>query len=162
MSKMYLLITEIIGVSVLFIAGGIYAGTKAPKVIKLDNKAYAKHKERIVVFEHKKHAYEIKKKYPWLYKAKCGECHHDDKNKPRVNLKEGDNVKKCIECHKKPQYVKAKKAKRLSKKQKREYHANALHDNCKDCHKKYNKKYKKTAKTGAPTTCKTCHAKKKA
>ena len=144
--------------AVLFIAGSIYAGTTVPQVIKLHDKAYSKHKKGVVIFEHEKHAYDIKKKYPELYKTSCGECHHDEKNKPLVNLKEGDNVKNCIECHKKPKYVKGKAAKRLSKEQKREYHANALHDNCKDCHKKYNKKYKKTAKTGAPTTCKRCHS----
>ena len=29
----------------------------------------------------------------------CGECHHDKDNKPLNNLKIGDDVQNCIECH---------------------------------------------------------------
>jgi hypothetical protein len=52
----------------------------------------------------------------------------------------------------------------LSNVQKREYHANAMHDNCKVCHKQYNKKkgLKAKDKGYAPTTCKSCHSKNKA
>jgi hypothetical protein len=89
---------------------------------------------------------------------------NDKKNKPLVNLKEGDTVKNCFECHEKAAYVKGKKTKKLSKVQKREYHANAMHDNCKACHKKYNKKkgLKSKDKGYAPYTCKSCHSKNKA
>ena len=38
-----------------------------------------------------------------------------------------------------------------------EYHAEALHENCKGCHRQFNKKYKPKK---APTTCTKCHAKK--
>ena len=51
---------------------------------------------------------------------------------------------KCITCHKIPaEAPKGKKAKKkLSKKEKiKEYHAEALHANCKGCHKKFNKKF---------------------
>jgi len=37
-----------------------------------------------------------------------------------------------------------------------EYHAEALHENCKSCHKAFNKKYKPKK---APTTCTKCHPK---
>ena len=109
---------------------------------------------------------EYAEKHPDLYKLGCGECHHEDedgKSKPLTDLKEGDEVKNCIECHKIADYIKGKKAKGLTKKQKREYHANAIHDNCKGCHKKFNKKMKLKAKDegAAPTTCKQCHPKKK-
>ncbi len=138
----------------LFFAVGIYAGTKADDVIKMENKAYSKHKKSIATFSHKKHATD--------YKVGCGECHHDENNKPLNNLKEGDDVQNCIDCHKKPAYITGKKAKGLSKSQKIEYHANAIHDNCKGCHKKFNKeKGLKSKDAGAaPTTCSKCHPKK--
>ena len=135
------------GMVTLFVAAGIYAGTTAPDVIPLENKAYA-HKKGIVQFSHKKHYTE--------YKAGCGECHHDANNKPLNNLKEGDPVQSCFECHNKPGEIKGKEAKGLSKKDKLAYHANALHDNCKGCHKDYNKKNNTKA---APTTCTKCHPK---
>ena len=151
MQKKLFLIAVIVGVSMLFVAAGIYAGTKVDDVITMENKAYKTHKKSIMTFSHKKHIEE--------YKAGCGECHHDDKGKPLDNLKEGDNVQNCIECHKKPgERPKGKGAPKLSKKERLDYHAEAIHYNCKDCHKKFNKK-NKTKK--APTTCAKCHPKKK-
>ena len=147
----FIIVPATLMVVCLFFAVGIYAGTKADDVIKMENKAYSKHKKSIVTFSHKKHTTD--------YKLGCGECHHDENHKPLSNLKEGDNVKNCIDCHKKPGYItgKSAKAKGLSKSQKLEYHANAIHDNCKGCHKKFNKE--KGLKS-APTTCTKCHPKK--
>lgn len=151
MRKKLFLIAVIVGVSMLFVAAGIYAGTKVDDVIKMENKAYKKHTKSIMSFSHKKHIEE--------YKAGCGECHHDDKGKPLDNLKEGDNVQNCIECHKKSgERPKGKGAPKLSKKERLDYHAEAIHYNCKDCHKKFNTK-NKTKK--APTTCAKCHPKTK-
>ena len=151
MQKKLLLIAVIVGISALFITASIYAGTNVPDMIKMENKAYKKHKKSIMTFSHKKHIED--------YKAGCGECHHDDKGKPLNNLKIGDNVQNCIECHKIPsERPKGKGAPKLSKKQRLDYHAEALHYNCKGCHKKFNKK-NKTKK--APTTCTKCHPKKK-
>lgn len=151
MRKKYLIVMAVFGIAVLFAATGIYAGTTAPDVIKMDNKAYSKHKKGIVTFSHKKHVED--------YKAGCGECHHDAKNKPLDNLKAGDDVQNCIECHKKPsERPKGKGAPKLTKEQRLEYHAEAIHYNCKGCHKKLNRKTK-TKK--APTTCAKCHPKKK-
>jgi len=152
----------IIGVAVLFISAGIYAAA-VPDVIPLKNPAYKKHKKGVVQFEHKKHWDEYSKNYPEFYPSTCGECHHDKDGKPLTELKDGDDVQKCIECHKTPSEApKGKKAKKkLSKKEKiAEYHAEALHANCKGCHKKFNKKYKGQKKK-APTTCSKCHPKKK-
>jgi hypothetical protein len=146
MSKKMLLIL-IAGVAGIFVATGIYAGTTVPDVIKMENKAY-KHKKSIAEFTHKKHVED--------YKAGCGECHHDAKGKPLVDLKCGDDVQGCIECHKEPGEIKGKAAKGLTAAQKREYHANALHDNCKGCHKAHNKKTKTKV---APTACTGCHPK---
>jgi len=150
MRKKSLIIMAVFGIAVLFAATGIYAGTAVQDVIKMENKAYAEHKKSIVMFSHKKHIED--------YKAGCGECHHDENGKPLNNLKIGDNVQNCIECHKKPsERPKGKDAPKLNKKQRLEYHAEALHYNCKGCHKKINKK---TGTKAAPTTCSKCHPKK--
>ncbi len=149
MSKMsLLLVTTIVAIATLFIAGGLIASTKLPDMIKMESPAY-EHKKGIVEFSHKKHVDE--------YGANCGECHHDDKGNPLTELKEGDAVQKCIECHNKPgQKPRGKDAPKLSKEEKLQYHAEALHQNCKDCHKKYNKENNTKA---APTTCTKCHPK---
>jgi hypothetical protein len=136
------------GFALMVTAGGLYAGTQFVDVIKLENKAYEKHTKGIVEFTHKKHTEE--------YGAACGDCHHDDKGQP-LELAEGDDVQGCIACHKKPgEAPKGKDAPKLSKKEKLEYHAEALHRNCKDCHKAHNRKNKTKA---APTTCTKCHPK---
>ena len=161
MIKKHLLFVTICGIAMLVAAAVIYAKT-VPDVIKLEDPAYEKHKKGVVEFTHKKHQDDYAKQYPEFYKNGCGECHHDEDGKPLSNLKEGDDVQKCIECHKIPaEAPKGKKAKKkLSKKEKiRDYHAEALHANCRGCHKKYNKKYKPKQK--APTTCTKCHPKKK-
>ena len=159
MIKKHLIISVIIGVVILFVSAGIYAKS-APDVIPLQDPAYKEHKKGVVQFHHKKHFETYSKEFPDLYANKCGECHHDDKGKALTGLKDGDDVKKCIECHKIPgEAPKGKDAKKLSKKEKiKEYHAEALHENCKGCHKTFNKKYKPKK---APTTCTKCNAKTK-
>jgi hypothetical protein len=167
MIKKHLLVSGIIAIVTLFIAAGIYEKA-VPDVIELNDPAYEKHKKGVVHFEHKKHQDDYAKKYPEFYKNGCGECHHDKDNKPLTNLKEDDDVQKCIECHKiasevpkklKQEWKKKKISKDEKKKIRMEYHAEALHENCKVCHKSYNKKYKPKKK--APTTCTKCHPKKK-
>ena len=101
MIKKHFLVSGIIAMVILFIAAGIYAKA-APDVIELKDPAYKEHKKGVVHFEHKKHQDDYAKQYPEFYKNGCGECHHDKDNKPLSNLKEGDDVQKCIECHKKP------------------------------------------------------------
>ena len=156
-----LMVLVIVVSAALFVVAGIYAKA-VPEMIKLEDPAYKDHKKGVVEFTHAKHQTEYAKKYPEFYKNGCGECHHDKDNKPLSNLKEGDDVQKCIECHKiAAEAPKGKKAKKkLSKKEKiKDYHAEALHENCRGCHKKYNKKYKPSKK--APTTCAKCHPKSK-
>ena len=163
MSRKILVILVTAAITTLFIAAGIYAGTEVKDEIRMENKAYDKHTKSIQTFTHLKHAKDYAEKYPELYKNGCGECHHDQDNKPLTNLKEGDDVQNCIECHKKPGHMTGKEAKGLTKEQKREYHANAIHDNCRGCHKKFNKSKNLKAKDegAAPTTCKQCHPEKK-
>jgi hypothetical protein len=141
-------VAAILAVLSLFFVAAIYAGTKAPDVIEL--KAPYEKTKGSVAFSHLKHATD--------YKIGCGECHHDDKGQPLTNLKEGDDVQGCFECHNKPGELKGKKAEGLSKADKLTYHANAMHENCIGCHKTFNKENKTTA---APTKCTDCHPKDK-
>jgi hypothetical protein len=159
MRKRNWIIAMVTVIATFLIVDGVFAGKEVKKVIKMDNKAYGKHTKGIVTFDHMKHAKEFAKKHPDLYKNGCGECHHDKDNKPLTKLKEGDEVQNCIECHKKIGYLRGKEARGLTKKQKLEYYANAMHDNCRGCHRKFNKKMKLRSKDkgAAPTSCKQCH-----
>ena len=119
------------------------AKSEVSDVILMENKAYA-HKKGIASFTHKKHTVD--------YKIACGECHHDDKGKPR-DIKMGDKVFNCIACHSNPGKVSGK----ASKLEKLGYHADAIHVNCIGCHKAYDKENNTKA---APTSCAGCHPKK--
>ncbi len=122
------------------------AGGAAADVIALENPAYP-HTKGIVQFTHKKHIDE--------YKVGCGECHHDESGQPLKDLKMGDPVMGCIECHSKPgRAPKPAGGEKMSPEQKREYHTEALHDNCIECHKEFNKKNNTKA---AAVTCAQCH-----
>ena len=164
----YLLVILVLAAIALFLSSGLYAGTKVPDVIKMENKAYKKHIKKIVLFQHKKHEEDYAKKHAAFFKNGCGECHHGNDNKPLKNLKEGDAVQGCIECHKKPGVMptsekKAMRQAKLSKKEqtskKVEYHSEAVMKNCVDCHRPYNKKNKLKSKNKgyAPTSCNKCH-----
>ena len=157
MLKKGLLATVVFAFVFVFAIGGLQAGKDVADEFMM--KSDYPHEKAIVTFTHKKHIEE--------YGATCGECHHDADGKPLDNLKMGDDVQKCIECHKKPGEVPKElkqewKAKKIKKKEKdrlsREYHAEAIHDNCRGCHKKHNKK---TKTKDAPTTCAKCHPKEK-
>ena len=165
--KKRLLTFAMVGIAALFFMAGVYA-KDVPELIKLNDPAYKKHEKGIVEFTHGKHQTEYAEKYPEFYKNGCGECHHDENNKPLTDLKVGDDVQRCIECHKIPAEIPAKLKKEMRKKKvpkeerkkkRMEYQAEAFHDNCEGCHKLYNKKYKPKKK--APTTCAKCHPKKK-
>lgn len=155
MKRLFLLLPVAIGV--FFLTSMLYAGTEVKEVIQMENKGYAAHRKGIVTFSHMKHAEDYAKKYPELYKNGCGECHHDKENKPLV-LKKGDPVQDCFECHNKPgERPKGKDAPKLSKKEELAYHAEAIHANCKACHKAFNTANNSKA---APETCAKCHPKK--
>ncbi|MEW5733201.1 MAG: cytochrome c3 family protein, partial [Thermodesulfobacteriota bacterium] len=130
----------------------------ANPVINMEEKAYAKHTKSIVVFSHQKHVSD--------YGATCGDCHHDAQGKPLANLKPGDKVEPCIACHTKPGEMPKEEKKALQglspeEKAKKEfaYQADAVHENCRSCHKTWNQEHGKSAKDGAPTSCNQCHAK---
>lgn len=123
--------------------------TEVADVIAMNNPAYP-HTKGIVQFTHKKHNDE--------FKLNCGECHHNDKAEPLKDLKMGDGVQGCIECHSKPgKAPKPKEGETLSKSDALAYHVEALHENCIGCHKDHNQKNNTKA---APVTCGNCHPKK--
>ncbi len=116
-------------------------------VILMNNPGYASHTKPIVRFTHQKHMDE--------YSKSCGDCHHDDAGKP-LDLKPGDPIAGCIECHKE---TKKKKGEKLDKSEKiKTYHDEALHANCIECHKAFNtEKGDPKGLTPAPVSCKACH-----
>ncbi len=119
-------------------------------VITMQSPAYPEHKKGIVLFPHKKHNEE--------YKIACGQCHHDKEGKPLENLEENDKVDACLSCHTKlGQAPRPKNKKKLTKTEKLEYHAEAIHENCIACHKEYNKGNNTKE---APTSCRKCHPKR--
>ncbi len=164
MNKKLLFLLLIAGVAVIFAATGIHAGTKVADMITLESSVYKKRSKgpdnpkrptKLVEFSHRKHAED--------YKISCGSCHHDEKGQP-LDLKMGDDVQKCQECHNraKPKKSEAKfKGTYLGKKKPADImaHKNALHENCIGCHMKFNMKAgDATGKKGpAPTKCKACH-----
>ncbi|MCG8552792.1 MAG: cytochrome c family protein [Desulfobacterales bacterium] len=155
MSKKLFTILLAAGIAVFFTASGIQAGTEVDDVITMKSKLLdakrkkspdAKKPTELVQFTHKKHAEE--------YKISCGSCHHDKDGKPLADLKMGDDVQKCEECH---THVKAKKAdKTFQGKDKKKpvdimHLESAIHENCIGCHKA------EGLKVG--TKCGDCHKK---
>ncbi len=142
MKSRSLIISIAVVTASLFLVVGLCVAA-APDVIPMDNAGYKKHKKTVVQLSHTKHAVD--------YKIACGECHHDDAGKP-LELKDGDPVQGCGECHK--EFGKLAKAdKKLKKPAKiKKYHKEALHANCIGCHKKIKK---------GPKKCSECHPKKK-
>ncbi|RLB13111.1 MAG: hypothetical protein DRG39_00040 [Deltaproteobacteria bacterium] len=130
----------------LFLAGGILwvnaNDSSPPTEVVINNAGYKKDKKGPVKFSHERHVKE--------HKIACVECHHLYKDGKNV-WKEGDPVKKCVECHN-PKRKKGQKPMDLM---------HAYHKNCMGCHKNMAKagkisrqEFKKLRK------CKTCHAKK--
>lgn len=157
MGKRTIIIWAVVCIGVMFAAGAIYAGTEVADVITMKNAKYKEHTKGIVEFSHKKHIEE--------YEIGCGDCHHDDKGQPLKDLKMGDAVQNCIECHKIPgdmpgslkkEMREAKASREEIKAKELEYHAEAIHENCISCHKDYNKKNKTK---DAPQSCTKCHPK---
>lgn len=148
MNKKLLMMLLVAGMAVMFITTGLYAGTDVPDTIKMDYNQYKKRKKqppksKFIEFSHKMHNED--------YKISCGDCHHDKDNKP-LDLKIGDNVQRCAECH-------TKMAKDKKNKKDIMVLENAMHGNCIVCHKDVNKKAgdPKGMKGPAPASCAKCH-----
>ena len=140
----------IICTALLFPAVGSLTAADAPENITMDSKIYSKHTKGLVQFSHKKHADQEG--------IGCSDCHHvykDGKN----TWKEGDEVQKCEACHSEPAKPKGDKTKMSKAEKIKKYHKDALHANCKGCHKKM---IDKTSEMGMKLKkCSGCHPNKK-
>ncbi len=141
-------LSAFLGLAFIFTSQFVWAGTTVEDTFTIETKEIKKRKKappkfKLVEFTHKKHHID--------YQISCGECHHDSNNKP-LDLKTGDDVQRCVECH-----TKLKK----DKKKKKDIMVleNAMHGNCVTCHKEINKKAgdAKGLKGPAPATCGKCH-----
>ncbi len=129
----------------IFLGGSLWVNANdnsSPAEVIINNTGYVKDKKGPVKFSHERHVKE--------HQIACKECHHVYENGKNV-WKEGDPVKKCVDCHS-PIRKKGQKPMDLM---------HAYHKNCMGCHKKLAKEgkisrseYKKLRK------CNTCHAKK--
>ncbi|MCK5836069.1 MAG: cytochrome c3 family protein [Desulfobacula sp.] len=152
MNKKLITLLLAAGIAVIFVTTSLHAGTEFKDTFIMDTKGYKKKtkgapKYKAIEFNHKKHTEE--------YGVTCGECHHDKDNKP-LDLKIGDDVKGCAECHNKFKKDKNNKKDIM-------VHQNAMHANCVGCHKAFNKEKgdPKGMKGPAPASCTKCHKKAK-
>ncbi len=150
MNKRLITLLLAAGIAVIFVATGLHAGTEVKDTFTMETDGYKKRKKappkyNLVEFTHAKHAAD--------YKISCGECHHDKEGKA-LDIKMGDDVQGCGECHNK--FKKDKKNKKDIM-----VHENAMHKNCIACHKAFNKEKgdPKGMKGPAPASCGKCHTK---
>jgi hypothetical protein len=121
----------------------------AEGIILLNEPAYPEHTKGIIEFNHTAHHQER------VRSKDCGVCHHDKDGKPIAGLKEGDSVDRCITCHDKI----GKIPKGTPKPEKTAWHKEAMHSQCKGCHRAFNK-VKSDDQDKAPVSCRGCHPKK--
>jgi hypothetical protein len=145
MKKLFFLV-----LAILLLAATAISATCPEPVLEMKSSLYEKHKQPLVKFTHEKHFQPADK---GGYGINCGECHHTGKDKKLTNLKAGDPVQKCQECHKKPGLFT-----KDSGLEKKDFHGESMHMQCTGCHEKSNKE----KGTQAPTkACVKCHAKAK-
>ncbi|MCW7754982.1 cytochrome c family protein [Desulfobotulus sp. H1] len=114
--------------------------TDVDDVIQMKTPIYEEHQRPLVTFTHKKHAED--------YGISCGDCHHDDKGQP-LELVMGDPVQSCAACHSIPgQRARGDQTPKL------DFHAEAMHDNCRTCHAQFNRD---KGERIAPVMCNQCH-----
>ncbi|MBS3758581.1 MAG: cytochrome c3 family protein [Desulfobacterales bacterium] len=151
--KQILTILTISCIGMLFLVAGINAEeaqktekASCPDVMEMKNEqAFPQHRMGIVEFDHKKHVADK----PDGYGLGCGECHHDENGEPLSDLKAGDEVQGCFECHDKksrPRRDPSMSPEEWEKEQLKYYYG-AIHENCMGCHKKM----------GGAVRCTECH-----
>ena len=148
MSKKALSFLTVFMTAVLFLTVGSLIAADAPDTITMESKVYPKHTKGLVTFSHKEHVDHKD--------IGCTDCHHNEKG-DKNTWKEGDEVQKCEACH--PKVGKPPKGMKKTEKVK-EYHKEALHKNCKGCHKEMIDKDSEMGKT-LLKGCTGCHPKKK-
>jgi len=143
MNKKLLTLLLTAGISVLFLATGLYAGTEFSDEITIDYNKYEKRMfgpsaRNFVNFPHKNHNID--------YEISCDECHH-------IDLKLGDEVQPCAECH--IELTPTKKNRKSIMLLRNAYHAS-----CIECHKAFNKEAgdpRGFDESAPPTSCSECH-----
>jgi hypothetical protein len=144
MKKRSLFVLTAAALGVVFLFAVVYATQQAADTMTMNSGVYETHTKGLATFNHKKHNVD--------YKIPCNECHHVYKDGKNV-WKEGDEVQKCEACHKEASLPKGETC---SKEEKiKRFHKDALHANCKGCHKTIEDPEKKKALT----TCTACHPK---
>ena len=146
MKKCMRLLILVLAVGMAPVVSGMEATQEVPDTVKMESAVYKSHKKPIVVFTHKKHAQD--------YGIACTDCHHvykDGKN----TWQEGDAVERCDSCHSKDK-PSPEERKAMSEAEKMAaFHYEAIHENCKACHKDL----KKAGKPTGPISCTKCHVK---
>ena len=121
--KTFSIPTALLTILLLLMVSSLSA-TDVPDTITMDSKVYTEHTRAPVTFAHKGHAEHED--------ISCTDCHHVYEDGNNV-WKEGDEVQKCEACHQNTE----KPPQGMKKEDKiKEYHKDALHANCRDCHKK--------------------------
>jgi hypothetical protein len=140
-------------IAAIFAATAIQAGTEVEDTFEITTPGYENVQRKKgapefkpVTFTHKKHAED--------YEISCGECHHDETGSPLTDLKMGDDVQTCYDCHNIFEKDKDNRNDIM-------VHENAMHGNCRECHKEVNIEAgdPKGRKGPAPTSCNQCHEK---
>jgi hypothetical protein len=147
--RLFTVLTVVLS-ALLFLTVGSLTATDVPDTITMDSKIYPKHTKKNVTFTHKEHADHKD--------IGCADCHHvykDGKN----TWKEGDVVQKCEECHNEPAKPKGDKTKMSKAEKIKKYCKDAVHANCKGCHKKMIDKESEMGKS--LKKCSGCHPNKK-
>lgn len=128
----------ILTISVLALAGlfvfsaNILTAADSPDEVVINTEGYKNDRKGPVPLSHNKHSIE--------YDVACNDCHHEYEDGKNV-WKEGEPVKKCVECHD------VQKSEGDVKKLQ-----TAFHNNCKNCHKEVGDQ--------APSKkCNDCHSK---
>ena len=144
MKKRSLFVLTAAALGVVFLFAVVYATQQAADTMTMNSGVYEEHTKGLATFNHKKHNVD--------YKIACNDCHHVYKDGKNV-WKEGDEVQKCEACHKEASLPKGEQC---SKEEKiKRFHKDALHANCKGCHKKIEDPEKKKTLT----KCTACHPK---
>lgn len=132
-------LTVIIAFLLFLIVGTLKATEKQsmPDEIVIENEGYKSDKKGPVTLSHQDHIDN--------YDVACTECHHEYQDGNNI-WKEGEPVKKCVECH--SPLKSEDKVKKLQL---------AFHKNCKNCHKKLAKEG--IAEEAPYKKCNDCHQK---
>ncbi len=146
MKKGILLLTVICALAMTLPVLPTLAGQAVPDKVEMNSSVYETHRKPIVTFTHKKHADD--------YGIACSDCHHvfeQGKN----TWQQGDPVDGCDVCHSKDKPSPEERRSMSDAEKMKHFHYEAIHENCKGCHKTR----KMEGKPTGPISCSKCHVK---